>query len=183
MNTAAHDDSRTDQQLVDAINDGEVGAFDVLYWRYRDWVVRLAHRFSGNAEDTLDVLQDTFTYFYRRFPGFSLTSRLSTFLYPVVKNLALAARRKSGRFASDDPIVAQLPADQPDNALGLDFPAILADLSPIHREVLLMRFVDDMTIDEIAHALHIPSGTAKSRLHNAVEALRNDPRTRSLCQA
>ena len=47
------------------------------------------------------------------------------------------------------------------------------------REVLLMRFVDDMSLREIAQALALPTGTVKSRLHRAVEALKDDKRTRT----
>ena len=56
--------------------------------------------------------------------------------------------------------------------------AALGALTAEHREVVLMRFVDDMSLDEIAGALAIPPGTVKSRLHRALETLRNDPRTR-----
>ena len=55
---------------------------------------------------------------------------------------------------------------------------MLSMLPPGQRQVLLMRFVDDMTLAEIALALEIPEGTVKSRLHNALAALRDDPRTR-----
>src|SRR5438477_723999 len=92
-------DDRTDRDLVDALNAGDMRAFDALYFRYRDWVVRLAMRFTGNADDALDVLQETFAYVFRKFPGFVLTAKMSTFLYPVVKNLSIAARRKRGREA------------------------------------------------------------------------------------
>src|SRR5688572_4393458 len=97
--------SPSDQDLIDALNRGDVRAFDALYHRYRDWVVRLAVRFTGSEEDALDVLQETFAYVFRKFPGFRLTASMTTFLYPVVKNLSIAARRKRTR-------VAQLP-DEP----------------------------------------------------------------------
>ena len=42
----------------------------------------------------MDVLQETFAYLHRKFPGFRLTSAMMTFLYPVVKHLAMAARRR-----------------------------------------------------------------------------------------
>jgi RNA polymerase sigma-70 factor, ECF subfamily len=173
-------DSRSDQQLIAAINSGDLGAFDAVYWRYRDWVVRLAGRYSGNADDALDVLQEAFAYFYRKFPGFVLTARLSTFFYPVVKNLALAARRKRGRFTSDAQSLEQVPDAHATDPAGADLSDILAHMSDIHREVLLMRFVEGMTLDEIARALRIPTGTAKSRLHNAIAALRGDPRLLAL---
>ena len=48
----------------------------------------------------------------------------------------------------------------------------------MHREVLLMRFVDDLKLEEIAKALSIPLGTVKSRLHNGISLLREDPRSR-----
>ena len=48
-------DPRRDQDLVRAINAGDANAFDALYFRYRDWVVRLATRLTGHGDDALDV--------------------------------------------------------------------------------------------------------------------------------
>ena len=56
--------------------------------------------------------------------------------------------------------------------------AVLAGLNEAQREIVLMRFVDGMSLKEIAGALDVPLGTVKSRLHHALQALRNDRRTR-----
>jgi RNA polymerase sigma-70 factor (ECF subfamily) len=53
---------------------------------------------------------------------------------------------------------------------------VLSNLPESHREVILLRFVDDFSLEEIASALEIPLGTVKSRLHHAIAALREDPR-------
>ena len=90
MSDSSPTDPRTDQSLVADLNDGDPSAFDALYYRYRDWVYRLACRLTGNSEDALDVLQETFGYLFGKFPGFVLTARLTTFLYPAVKNIAIA---------------------------------------------------------------------------------------------
>jgi RNA polymerase sigma-70 factor (ECF subfamily) len=174
-------DERPDQSLVEAINAGDTRAFDALYFRYRDWVVRLATRFTGNADDALDVLQETFAYVFRKFPGFRLTASMTTFLYPVVKNLSIAARRKRTRMASTDAIempepAAEASADPQGQRSELEI--VLAGLPETHREVLLMRFVDSMSLQEIAEALAIPEGTVKSRIHNAVATLREDERAK-----
>jgi RNA polymerase sigma-70 factor (ECF subfamily) len=171
----------SDQQLVDAINAGDSRAFEALYFRYRDWVVRLATRFTGSGDDALDVLQETFAYVFRRFPGFRLTASMTTFLYPVVKNLSIAARRKRMRMTSSDAVdmpepAASESADPRQQRSELEI--VLASLPDTHREVLLMRFVDAMSLQEIAAALGIPEGTVKSRIHNAVASLRDDPRVR-----
>ena len=53
---------------------------------------------------------------------------------------------------------------------------MLQGLPETHREVLLLRFVDGFSLEEVSEALAIPLGTVKSRMHNAIAALRADPR-------
>jgi len=173
-------DPRDDQQLIAAANQGEEAAFAALYHRYRDWTVRLAWRFTGNETDALDVLQDTFTYLFRKFPGFRLTARLTTFLYPAVKNLSLKViRRRRRTVVSDEIVEAVSPAIETDPTdTRSELAEVMASLPDTHREAVLMRFVDDLSLAEIAEALAIPLGTVKSRLHNALKMLKDDPRTR-----
>jgi len=174
-------DARSDQQLIAAINHGEVAAFDALYSRYRDWVASLAARFTGDHDAALDVLQETFLYVLRKFPGFRLTANFKTFLYPAVRNLSIAAKRKTARAQGDDPAALdQIPAPEPPSAATslTELNTVLARLPEEHREVLLLRFVDGLTLAEIARATSAPLGTVKSRLHYALDTLRQDPRTK-----
>ena len=174
-------DTRTDQEIIAAINDGDADAFEALYLRYRDWVTALAYRFTGDESLALDVLQETFLYFLKKFPGFKLTAQLKTFLYPAVKNLSIAARRKAERHQSTDGELAALehaPATEAAATHSDDLTGVLANLPNEQREVLLLRFVDGLSLAEIAEAMEIPLGTVKSRLHNALDSLRRDPRTK-----
>lgn len=171
-----------DLQLIAAMNRGDDGAFEVLYFRYRDWVTSLAFRFTGDDALALDVLQETFLYFLKKFPGFRLTAEMKTFLYPAVKNLSIAARRKAERHQSTEGELAVLensPAEPATTTNPGDLSVVLSGLSEEHREVLLLRFVDGLNLGEIAVAMEIPLGTVKSRLHNGLASLRNDPRTKS----
>jgi RNA polymerase sigma-70 factor (ECF subfamily) len=175
-------DPRSDAELVEALNGGDLSAFDAIYYRYRDRVSRLAQRFTGNEEDALDVLQETFAYVHRKFPGFLLTSAMMTFLYPVVKHLSLAARRKRQRMSGDDAALETAVAAECAAAPGAaraELSAVLACLPLTHREVLLLRFVDGLSLEEIAAVMKIPLGTVKSRIHNALATLRADTRTRA----
>jgi RNA polymerase sigma-70 factor (ECF subfamily) len=180
----ALDDSRSDAALVALINGGDMGAFEVLYRRHRDWVTQLAFRLTGDGDLALDVLQETFLYVLRKFPGFALTCQFRSFLYPAVRNLSIAARRKAERtqgvpdFDLDAVEAAVGAVDREAGRAGLA--AALEGLSEGHREVLLLRFVDGLSLEEIGVALEIPLGTVKSRLHHALGALRADPRVRDL---
>jgi RNA polymerase sigma-70 factor, ECF subfamily len=171
----------SDQQLIDAINKGDAAAFETLYYRYRDWIYNLAWRNTCNHHDAIDILQDTYIYLLEKFPGFRLSSSMTTFLYPVVKHLSLNTINRNKLFTSQRDNHTEITAcDTPvmENSRP-ELEAVLANLPIEQREVLLMRFVDDMTIDEIAGALKEPAGTIKSRLYRALELVREDSRTRN----
>lgn len=173
------EDPRSDTQLVAAANAGDAAAFDTLYHRYRDWAARLAFRFTRDEADALDVVQDAFLYLLGKFPGFELRARLTTFLYPTIKHLAIRRRQQRQRSlgittAPEDLTTPPTTADAPPS----DLHRLLAALPEPLREMLLMRFLDDMPLAEIAAALDIPLGTVKSRLHHALATLRADPALR-----
>jgi RNA polymerase sigma-70 factor (ECF subfamily) len=163
--------------LVAAVNRGQWEAFDTLYFRYRDWTFRLAWRFCGSETDAHDVVQEVFVYLAGKFrTGLDLRAGMTTLLYPAVKHTALAIKRKRRRtqaMAEEIEIAAPLLAADTD-AVRVELAAVLAVLSDAHREVLLMRFVDDMTLEEIGIALAVPVGTVKSRLHHALAAVREN---------
>src|SRR5690606_17751203 len=133
-------------------------------------------RSSELDADALDVMQETFTWLIRRAHAIELRVAMTSLLYPVVRNLSIKAAQRRRRMIGADPddLLAPVAAPEPDTA---DLAAIVQHLPAGQREVLLMRFVDDMPLEAIAAALEIPLGTVKSRIHNALRTLRDDPRT------
>lgn len=175
-------DRRSDLDLIDALNAGDASAFEALYHRHRDYSLRIAMRFAGERELALDAVQDSFVYFYKKFPGFTLTAKLTTFLYPVLKHNALAAKQKARRAqgdTSDEALQAQPDTDMRADPARADAPgdlhAVLAALPDAQREVLMLRFVDGLALEEIGDRLDIPLGTVKTRIHHAIRKLREDP--------
>lgn len=165
-----------------AINDGDPDAFEALYMRHRDWAVNLAFRFTGDRELALDVLQEAFLYLLKKFPDFTLRAKFTTFLYPVIRNLALNARKQSQRYELVDDKLEELTEPvEPDVEENLEeqLRVVMGNLPAQQQEVLLLRFVDDHSLNEIAEILEIPPGTVKSRLHNALRALAENPHTKN----
>lgn len=172
----------SDRELIAAINDGDAAAFEILYRRYKEWVAGLAFRFTGDSDAALDVVQETFLYVLKKFLGFRLTAQFKTFLYPAVRHLGLAARRKAERYQTSTEALAQLentPSPTGSEPGLAELNVVLAALPEEQREVVLPRFVDGLSLAEIAQAMEIPLGTVKSRLHNALETLRHDERTKA----
>ena len=91
-----------------------------------------------------------------------------------MKNISIGVRRKSARFGGGQQPFDTLPG--PVAAQQNELTAVVSGLAETHRELVLMRFVDGLSLEEIGVALGIPLGTVKSRLHNALASLRADPR-------
>ncbi len=176
----SREDARTDAALIEAARSGDARAFETLYYRHRDWVVRVAYRYAGNRDDALEALQDAFAYVARKLPNLHLTASMTTFLYPVVKHCALTAARKTRRHSSNVEVPEPATGDAAGSGAGSreDLAAALAGLTAEQRETLLMRYVDGMPLRDVAAALGVPVGTVKSRIHNALQSLRDDPRAR-----
>ncbi len=170
----------TDADLIAAAARGDEAAFAALYTRHRDFVARIGLRFCGDHDEALDVVQETFAWLARRLAGPGLrgigdgrddTARLTTVLYPVARNTALTLRGRRGRMQIGTAPDTERPA-QPAAPHTTNLDAALANLSEPHREVLVLRFIEDMTIPQIAAALAVAEGTVKSRLHHALAAVR-----------
>ena len=156
----------TDEELVRRFRDGDDAAFEALYERHHAWIVSLAFRFLGDRDGALDVLQDTFAYLLRKRATLELRAQMRTFLYPVVKHLALA-RKDQGRRQ------VRLEVDRPAPEAVGNVDHLLRGLSDEQKEVVQMRFTDGLDLQAIADALEVPLGTVKSRLHAALEILRD----------
>jgi RNA polymerase sigma-70 factor, ECF subfamily len=172
-------DSRSEQELVDAANRGDAAAMEEIYRRHRDWALRLAWRFTGDQDLAMDAAQEAFIYLFRKIGdgGLQLRAKLTTLLYPAIRNSALAARRKKRPGPLDEGLEPSVllpvaPGDAERAERSRLLWAVLSRLSDTHREVLLMKIVDGMEHAEIALALGVPEGTVKSRLHHALAALR-----------
>jgi RNA polymerase sigma-70 factor (ECF subfamily) len=73
--------------------------------------------------------------------------------------------------------IEDTPAPEPSASAG-ELHAVLAGLPEEQREVLMLRFADDLELSEIAESMGIPLGTVKSRLHHGLRTLREDARTK-----
>jgi len=178
----------TDQEAVAQAAKGDHEAFRVLVERYQNRAYGLALRVMRDEESARDVVQEAFLKAYRSLDRFEGRSSFYTWLYRIVMNLCLDAKRRqpAGRLVEwDEQRAVQTAAVDPDrqrasspsgelerSQLRDALRHAIEQLPDDARETLVMREVDGLSYTEIAQALEIPKGTVMSRLHHARKRLR-----------
>jgi len=168
--------------------DGDEDAFEKLVRKYERLVSTCVFSVIGNSpEDVCDVSQEVFLKVYRSLASFKGDSEFSTWLYRVAKNCALdfARKKKSPTVSLDssgeegegfDVPDTSLKANPEKSALENEKSVILRkaidSLSDEHREVIILRHINDYSYEQIASALSLETGTVKSRISRAREALK-----------
>jgi RNA polymerase sigma-70 factor (ECF subfamily) len=131
----------------------------------------------GRPELAEDVLQEVFLLVHRKLRWLREPGLFRPWVYRIATREAFKHLRRERRWsdqAEDVELLAELPAQEPARPDGLveRLPAIAERLSPSSRAVLLLHYVQGLTIEEAAAVLGIPVGTAKSRLAYGLGALR-----------
>ncbi len=184
--------STADRQLVRRLRDRDEQAFRELMVEHRDKVYNLTLRMLGNRAEAEDVAQEVFIQVFKTIDTFREESKLSTWLYRVAVNLCknrikyLARRQDRNKDQLDETTEAAAssaaaapggPPPRPDRAVeGAQIEKVLQDaiatLDEDHRVLVVLRDVEDLSIEEICAITGLPDGTVKSRLHRARLALR-----------
>ena len=152
-------------------------SFETLVRRYESTIFATCLRFLRNDEEAEEVTQDIFLRVFHGLKNFEGKSKFRTWLYRIVHNTCstrytkLKKRREKGERVELDPnqIAAALPkSDQFTGPLG----EALEDLSEDDRQILVLRFVAELSIKEISETLDVKLSAAKMRLNRAVKRLR-----------
>lgn len=177
----------TDEQLLEAAKDGDESAFRNLMDRYIDAIYGFAFQYARNEEDAEDIAQDTFFKAWKYIRRFRKGLRVKPWFYAIARNTALdhLKKKKAAVFSDLDDKENDLafedtlqdpeplpPALFEHAELTQVLSEALEILHPDHRLVLIMRYRDDMTFEEIAEAMDKPMNTVKSWHHRALQRVR-----------
>lgn len=153
-----------------AARTGEEWALEQFFHRYQAQVYSLCYRLLGRAEDAQDATQTAFIKAFRSLPRFRGESGVKTWLYRIAVNEAMSLAR-SRRTTADLGNEAS-PAPEPRMVERLAVEAALAQVSADHRAILVLRFWEGLSYEEIAAVLQISLSAAKMRLHRARDEFR-----------
>ncbi len=180
----------SEAELVRKCQNGDSEAFDELVTRYRTRVFGMIYNMVHNEQDAWDLAQDSFLKAWKSIARFKGKSSFYTWIYRIVMNVTIDHMRKKqvkgGGAEFDDavqlkeidpaaktaPKADELPFERMQRGeLRGKIDAAIAQLSPEHRAVILMKETEDMQYHEIAEALGCSIGTVMSRLFYARKKL------------
>jgi len=168
-----------DVGLVAEAREESEKAFRKLVERYHPMAFAVVRGVLGNRSDVEDVAQDVFIKIFRSLSGFRGDSKFSTWVYTIARNEAInAARKKIPTEESLDDVVVETPAAaRPDEQYRRKvqqehLERCLSEIDENYRVVLELRYMGEMSYDEIGETTGLPIGTVKTYIHRGKVALR-----------
>ena len=169
-----------ERTIVEHAKKGDAAAFEELVNRYQNSVYRLALRMCGNAHDAEEVAQEAFVAAWRGLPSFRGESKFSSWLYQLTSNAAVDFLRREKRHRNTTPVEEQTELaaegtpqqDAEASEVRENLQKALLALTPEHRQIFLLRQMEQLSYEEIGQLLRLESGTVKSRLNRAKKQLR-----------
>jgi RNA polymerase sigma-70 factor (ECF subfamily) len=167
----------------------DAGLIDQLIQRYQHRLLRYLLYLTSNREQAEDLFQEVWMRVMVRGAQFNGKARFDTWLFTVARNLVIDLRRKRTMSSLDEmfeagaedervggiEIAAEGPTPFDQCASGEDrnrLAAALLEVEPLHREVLVLRFHEDLSLEEIANVTRAPLSTVKSRLYRGLASMK-----------
>jgi RNA polymerase sigma-70 factor (ECF subfamily) len=162
------------------------GLLDELILQYQHRLLRYLLYLTGNREMAEDLFQETWMRVLLRGAQYNGNARFDTWLFTIARNLVIDMRRKRTMVSLDelcenaeDERAFEVPSNGPNPfelyqgyENGQLVARLLLTLDPLHREVLVLRFHEELSLDEIAQVTAAPLSTVKSRLYRGLASLK-----------
>lgn len=167
-------------KMVQRLKDGDKDAFDALYEKYKNILLRMAYLVSGQMSDAEDIVQETFVKCYLHIGELKKNEGFRAWLFQILYRTAYRQLKKHKKETLSEDMSIQ--ADATDGATSLDriiknetqrqVNNAVQTLDFKHRTVVVMYYYNDMSTKDIARVIGCTEGTVKSRLFNARKKLK-----------
>lgn len=167
---------------------GDQSAFAELVELYKDKVFQICYRMLGNRHEAEDIAQEAFIRAYVNIETFNQKRKFSTWLFRIATNLCIDwIRKKKPDYYLDAEVAGtdgltmysqvaadvQLPEDEVENMeLQETIQKEISKLPEKYRSVIVLKYIEELPLQEISEILDMPLGTVKTRVHRGREALR-----------
>lgn len=168
---------KPDNELIEAVQSGDIAAFEVLVRRYQHRVYAQLLRLANDHELAQEVVQDTFFSVYRTIDRVDPARPLLPYLFTIARNGIISRLRRDKRevaideesaVTSDAEIYERVSQEERKATLQ----AALDRLEPRYRSVLQLYYYEDLSYEEISTRLRLPLNTIRTHIRRGREQLR-----------
>jgi RNA polymerase sigma-70 factor (ECF subfamily) len=170
-----------EQDLISRCKKNDIEAFEKLILKYESKIYNLCYYMLKNKEDAMDASQEVCLKIYRAINKFKGDSKLSTWIYRIAYNTCMDyIKKRKDELSFDEVIGTDFQNDSKiediieSKELKFEIKRCILKLSNDFRTIIILRDINGLSYQEIADVLNIETGTVKSRLNRAREALRNE---------
>jgi RNA polymerase sigma-70 factor, ECF subfamily len=174
--------------MVSQVKKGDQEAFEGIVDLFKDKIYRHCFRMVGNGHEAEDLAQETFLRAYRNIDKYNNEFKFSTWIFRIATNLCIdRLRKKKPDYYLDAEVpgtdganmYSQLSADEPlpeevvtENERWNELQQEIMKLPEKYRTAIVLKYVEDLTLEEISQIMDIPVPTVKTRIHRGREALK-----------
>lgn len=170
----------TDSQIIERIKIGDESALDYLYKEHYKMMLRMVLRNNGTEQEALDIFQEALIVFWQKTMdvNFELSSKISTFLYSVCKNLWRKELDRKKRYGDSDKEESEYNQLENQEMVKIIHDCI-DELGGSCKQVLSYHYFDGLSMDQIAKKMGLAnSDTAKTKRYKCKKRLDNLIRSR-----
>lgn len=180
------------KERINQVLKGDHNAFGEIVEIYKDKVFQICFRMLGNRQEAEDLAQEAFVRAYVNIQSFNITMKFSTWLYRIATNLCIdRLRKKKPDYYLDAEVAgteglnmySQIASDmaKPEEEvesleLQETIQVEIMKLPEKYRSVIVLKYIEELSLKEISEILDLPVGTVKTRIHRGREALRKQLR-------
>ncbi|KWW13054.1 RNA polymerase subunit sigma [Peribacillus simplex] len=180
------------KERINQVVKGDHNAFGEIVELYKDKVFQICFRMLGNRQEAEDLAQEAFVRAFVNIRSFNIDMKFSTWLYRIATNLCIdRLRKKKPDYYLDAEVagteglnmysqLASNMAKPEEEAESLELQETIQEeimkLPEKYRSVIVLKYIEELSLKEISEILDLPVGTVKTRIHRGREALRKQLR-------
>ncbi|RDU34870.1 RNA polymerase sigma factor SigW [Neobacillus piezotolerans] len=180
------------KKRIKQIKKGDQDAFAEIVELYKDKLYQLGYRMLGNRHEAEEIAQEAFIRAYVNINSYNQEYKFSTWLYRIATNLCIDRIRKKkpdyyldAEMAGTEGLTlySRIPSDSPLPEKEVEMMELqetiqgeIVKLPEKYRSVIVLKYIEELSLNEISEILDLPLGTVKTRIHRGREALRKQLR-------
>lgn len=157
-------------EYIELVRQGDVNSFYNLISSHKTQMYKIAYSYFGNEQDALEAIQETTFRAYNSFHKLKQPQYFKTWLIRILINYCIDEKKRIRK--SDLIFESTIIQAEEDIHSKIEIRRALQKLKPLSKSIIILKYFEDLTINEIAGILQRPEGTIKTWLNKALNELR-----------